>query len=151
MLHPYQCLLACRPSAGSLKAVLVAASGPAIYLFSIPDGSFLSVWPSEGENFIQGHIDIRTAISNRDSLPPEKKRKVSSSGNASDSSSAEIVVDNGANKRQKSRRQGAVAPSVIKLVGTSTGKYIVAVTGEDKGIRVFSLLENGMLEQLSER
>ncbi|KAF2230764.1 hypothetical protein EV356DRAFT_508232 [Viridothelium virens] len=42
-------------------------------------------------------------------------------------------------------------PNVIKLLCTRDEKNIVAVTAEDKCIRVFNLKENGKLEQLSER
>ncbi|KAL9093930.1 MAG: hypothetical protein Q9165_003853 [Trypethelium subeluteriae] len=42
-------------------------------------------------------------------------------------------------------------PNVIKLLSTQDEKCIVAVTAEDKCIRVFNLEEDGKLEQLSER
>ena len=152
MLRPFQCLLACYRSADNLKSVLIAASGASIYSFSIPDGSLLSVWPSRVNSVAKVIVNTGPSISNKESQPPEKRRKLSSSSNVSDSSSAEIVVGNGQNRgRKKSRRRAIIPPGVTKLVGTSNSKFIVAVTSEDKGIRVFSLLENGTLEQSSER
>ena len=151
MLHPFQCVLACFCPTKLVKDVIIAASGSSICSFDTFNGSLLSVWSSEGESSNKSQIDAGTSPPERGLQRPEKRRKLSSSGNASDSSSAEIVVENGRNKRRRPRRQDLISPSIIKLVCTSNCEFIIAVTGEDKCIRVFSLLESGILEQLSER
>ena len=81
---------------------------------------------------------------------PRKRQKLSPPREDS-GSSAEIVVNGGDAEDQNARLKQAIGPPVIKLAGTSDGHHVVAVTGEDKCIRVFELPEDGCLIQLSER
>lgn len=107
--------------------------------------------------------------------PPAKKRRITKD----ESEPSSKVEENGAGqnegekalpktdakkaakepKKKKDNRSEAVAsglgsPAVIALVVTKDGKHVVAVTGEDKSIRLFeNISENGThsLKQLSQR
>ncbi|KAL8706748.1 MAG: hypothetical protein Q9201_000273 [Fulgogasparrea decipioides] len=83
--------------------------------------------------------------------PPTKRQKRSSSDNRSESSSAEIVIEDGKSKPSKSTKPRPTTPNVVNLASTADGQFVVAVTDEDKCIRVFRLSPNGILQQLSER
>jgi tRNA (guanine-N(7)-)-methyltransferase subunit TRM82 len=64
-------------------------------------------------------------------LPPVKRRKLSG---------AEDQEKNGrkkANNRSDAVTSGLESPAVISLAVTKEGRHVVAVTGEDKSIRVF--------------
>ena len=74
--------------------------------------------------------------------PPSKRQKLAPA--LSESSSAEIVVE-------KVESAPPPHPPVVKLAATRNGGYVVAVTGEDKCIRVLQMSANGSLTQLSER
>ncbi|KAL2041451.1 hypothetical protein N7G274_005833 [Stereocaulon virgatum] len=161
MPHPYQCLLYCAQPGRTDGGVLVAASGPYIHTFSAEDGTNLYTWPSDevlkscnekGEDTDHGSETKEEVRSGReDHKRPRKRRRLSPPGEDS-GSSAEIVVDGGSNANgQGAKVKQASHPPVTKLVGTSTGQYVVAVTGEDKCLRVFELLENGSLKPLSVR
>jgi tRNA (guanine-N(7)-)-methyltransferase subunit TRM82 len=161
MLHPYQCLLYCARPGRTDAGVLVAASGPYIHTFSVEDGTNLYTWPShevlkssseKGEDTDHGSETIKEARSGQgDQDRPRKRRRLSPPGEDS-GSSAEIVVDGGSNANGRGAKvKQASHPPVTKLVGTSTGQYVVAVTGEDKCVRVFELLENGSLKPPSVR
>ncbi|MCJ1283735.1 tRNA (guanine-N(7)-)-methyltransferase non-catalytic subunit trm82 [Xylographa opegraphella] len=69
----------------------------------------------------------------------------------SDSTSAEIVIDNDNKKPRKRKANITPVSAVTNIMVNSTGKYIVAVTGEDKCIRVLELLVDNTLLQISER
>ncbi|KAG8527047.1 uncharacterized protein KY384_008476 [Bacidia gigantensis] len=58
--------------------------------------------------------------------------------------SAEILIE-------KPEPSQAPNPPILRLASTSDGAYVIAITGEDKCIRVLKLAENGTLELFSER
>ena len=153
MLTPIQRLLYCSRQGSSRLNVLLAASGPSIRTFN-NDGTCISKWshlePAESTKNTRDRSP--GSHEGKDSeVPPGKRRKVSDAGNASEASSVEVVVENGRKKRRKSKRKDLMVPSVINLIATSDGKHVVAVTGEDKSLRVLELLENGALKQISQR
>ncbi|PYH50069.1 putative tRNA methyltransferase [Aspergillus saccharolyticus JOP 1030-1] len=125
--HPFQCVqYVQRPQA---KLLLVSA-GPRLYSYSAETGQRLASWPQD--------------TGSSDQEPPEKKRKVSSS------ESGPLEEGKAAEKNEKAKT--APAWSNIPIVtSTSNGEYAIAVTGEDKCIRVFQLQDDGSLNQLSER
>ena len=82
---------------------------------------------------------------------PSKRQKLPPTRDESGSSSVEIVVAEDSDNVESTTSQQPSVPPVIKLAGTSAGQYVIAVTGEDKCIRVFDLAANGTLTQLSER
>lgn len=155
MPRPLQCLYYCSRFDEQTN-VIFAASISSIFSFSASDGSLLFSWPQEkrlepSDAIASTTIESKAELPETGAEPPGKRRKLSSSDNISESASTEIVVENGRSKRRKSRGQGSFSPSVIKLVGTSNGKHLIAVTGEDKCIRVFGIQADGLLETISER
>ena len=80
-----------------------------------------------------------------------KRQKLSPAKDESGSFSAEIVVAGDSDNEVSTSSQQPSNPPIVKLAGTSAGQHVVAVTGEDKCIRVFALAAKGTLTQLSER
>ena len=160
MPHPYQCLLYCSRPGQAEAGILVASSGPYIHTFNAHNGTYLSTWPSGQElgksSKDDAMADLGSGLSGgtqtyqENSQRPRKRQKLSPPREDS-GSSAEIVVNGGDAEDQNARLKQAIGPPVIKLAGTSDGHHVVAVTGEDKCIRVFGLPEDGCLIQLSER
>ena len=161
MSHPYQCLLHCHQVSPIEAGILVAASGSYIHTFSAQSGRYLSTWPpledtaqtrSAGQNneneFKVPHMK---RFSQDDAKRPPKRQKLSPAREESGSSSAEIVVAGDSDNGETTISQQLLNSPIIKLAGTSAGQYVIAVTGEDKCIRVFDLAVNGTLTQLSER
>ncbi|KAH8591307.1 hypothetical protein B0O99DRAFT_519576 [Bisporella sp. PMI_857] len=136
---PYQCLKKCGD-------ILIAARGSSIDSFSLKDHSLLSTWrcPStQSSKSLEPAKDTPAPVSQdssasveivtEQSTPPAKRRKLSTSGPEKPNQ------QNG--KRQNNRLEyvssGLEAPAVIALAVTRNGKHVIAVTGEDKSIRVF--------------
>lgn len=159
MSAPFQCLLASPLTPGApQKHLLLGAAGSKIYSFSADTGVLLSSWSHKtGSNTEKEKPASKPSPSKSDTKPtdtvepPAKRRKHAPSGHASDSSSAEIVVENGSKKRRRPKQPIIFGHNVTKLIHTSSGGHVVAVTGEDKCIRVFELHKTGVLKQLSER
>lgn len=160
MSHPYQCLLYCSQPGDVDADILVAASGPYLHTFSVEGGAFLSTWPlknthesSKKDGLVakEAHEAFVALLLDQGSAErPQKRRRLSPSRDNS-GSSAEIVVDDGKDVVLDVQAKQNLNPSFIKLAGTTTGQYVVAATGEDKCVRVFTLSGNGTLIQLSER
>ncbi|RAL06818.1 putative tRNA methyltransferase [Aspergillus homomorphus CBS 101889] len=125
--HPFQCVqFVERPQA----KLLLASAGPRLYSYSAETGQRLASWPQD--------------TSSSDHEPPEKKRKVS----ISEGGSAEVSRPAEVTKEPKPAPAWANIPIVTS---TSNGDYVIAVTGEDKCIRVFQLQDDGSFNQLTER
>lgn len=123
--HPLQCL---RLVQRSPTNILIGSAGSKLYSYSAETGQRLAVWPADVASSETNPVD---AESTPEQGPPEKKRKVSSS---------------------ESQSIEKPAWSNIPIVtGTSNGEHIVALTAEDKCVRVFQLQEDGSFVQLSER
>ena len=159
---PYQCL----QRSGS---ILIAAAGSRIDIFSLEDGSLLSTWKCQPpQNCENGTPAVREAtpkgvLHRSDSSyvdvtvdtpsPPAKKQKLSNSG--IDEPKSNFSQE----KKKKQLRSDAVAsgldaPAVILLAITKAESHVIAVTGEDKCIRVFeNVIEGGVhrLKQISAR
>jgi tRNA (guanine-N(7)-)-methyltransferase subunit TRM82 len=165
---PYQCM-------ARLGNILIAARGSSIDSLNISDGSLLSTWNcpstpipevSNGnatpkkpasevkpalEKSESSSVDVTLDVSGS---PPAKKRRLSK--DEEKQPPKELVSQNPPKKKQNNRSDavasGLEAPAVIALAVTRDGKHVVAVTGEDKTIRVFQSLSNeGYLEQISQR
>ena len=128
--HPFHCVrFVERQQSKGLQDLLVASAGPKIYSYAAVDGRRLAVWPQDGVGSTQE--------------PPEKKRRVSSSD-----------TPGGEGDGQAAGEEAGEAPVLIEwsnvplMVASSDGAHVVALTGEDKCIRVFSVGENGALEQI---
>ncbi|PYI03656.1 hypothetical protein BO78DRAFT_374777 [Aspergillus sclerotiicarbonarius CBS 121057] len=123
--HPFQCFhFVPRPNTN----LLIGSAGSKLYSYSAETGERLAVWPQEVDSANANAVD---ADSGSEQGPPGKKRKVSAS---------------------ESQTNEKSAWSSIPIVTTTTnGEYIVALTAEDKCLRVFQLQEDGSFTQLSER
>ena len=161
MLHPYQCLYYCHQPSQFETGILVGASGCFIHTFNAQDGRYLSTWPSLGkvtqnqsigdQNRDESEVPDRKSTIHDGSERPTKRQKLTLARDESGSSSAEIVVAGDSDDGTSSNSGQPVRLPIIKLAGTSNGQQVVAVTGEDKCIRVFDLAADGALTQLSER
>lgn len=161
MSHPYQCLYYSQKANSTEPGILVAASRSCVDTFSAQTGRYLSTWPSfesteqtrsiEQTKKNEPELPLLKRPSQDDLKWPSKRQKVFPLKEESSSSSAEIVVAEDSKKGEVSSWQQSSSPPVIKLAGTASGKHVIAVTGEDKCIRVFDLEADGTLTQLSER
>ncbi len=159
---PYQCM-------AKLGNIVVSARGSRIDSFTLPEGAFLSTWSSSTlqeeangkpevkptpilQNSESSSVDITL-----DAAPPAKKRRLSKVSREEEEADEKEPGKEG--KKKKNNRSDAVvsgleAPAIIALAVTKDGKHVVAVTGEDKSIRVFESVsedEKQSLKQLSQR
>ncbi|KAL4942173.1 hypothetical protein BDV06DRAFT_192845 [Aspergillus oleicola] len=141
--HPLQCIqLVCKKN-NSSRTVLVASAGAKLYSYSAELGQRLSIWPQDGAE--TPDASVNNAGSNKDIEGPRgKKRKVDPS------SEPERNVNNGAATASATVKKTPWT-SIPILTSTPDGEYLVALTGEDKTIRVFQIEEDGSFVQLSER
>ena len=156
MAYPYQRLLYCYRPEVSISQILIAARGSYLHVFDILSGKCLFTWtPTSGnlstfqKNAAAGSFPVKKDVNENaehDLQPSPKRRKTSPAPQIStESSSTEILVEH-----NDSGRYGHSNP-IIKLAATSDGHHIVVVTGEDKCLRVLRLLDDGSIEQISER
>lgn len=152
MIHPFQRLLICTLGRGSKSRILLAATKSRILSFSLQDGRLLSVWGSsliparDGPNHGDPNVKDKDVTER-----PQKRQKMAPPDDTSESSSAEIVTEDGKPKSSKATEANASNPNLINLAATSDGQYVIAVTDEDKCVRVLRLCIDGTLQQLSRR
>ncbi len=159
---PYQCVV-------KLGNIVVAARGSSVDSFTLPEGSFLSTWSSstlQEEANEKSEAKPTPILQNSesssvnvtlDAAPPIKKRRLSKVSGEEEKVDEKEPAKEG--KKKKNNRSDAVvsgleAPAIIALAVTKDGKHVVAVTGEDKSIRVLeSVSDDGKqsLKQLSLR
>ena len=160
MIHPFQCLLYCSLSEHREDDVVVAAAGPFIHSFSVQPGTLLSSWSSYDQTTLPVKRNDGIVTNSGGSLDtvdieyserPQKRQKLSVIEGDSDSTSTEIVIKGAGHSKASSKGDKRKYPQITNLAASSTGKYVVAVTGEDKCIRVFGFSIGGILKQLSER
>ena len=146
MLQPFQCLLYCPKSGSQQPDILLAASGSSIFSFDVQSGSLLSTWPSPPKR----SLEIGDP-GNRYAERQSERQEISISREASHSGSADIVVGNDLDIDSNANRNGGSSGNVAKLICTSDSKHVVAVTAEDKSIRVFEQAVDGSPTQISVR
>lgn len=144
---PYQCI----EKAGNF---LVAARGSSIDLFSFQDLSLLSTWnpitqdPSTKGTTQSAAKNPATNTSRPPTLrdtdasqrsPTAKRRKLSDGGAAQTAEEREEKIKKTSNSRFDSVASGLEAPAIVALTVTRGGQHVIAVTGEDKTIRVFKI------------
>ena len=159
MMQPFQGLVCCPNASNVRSSILLAASGPYIYSFDAQDGSYLSSWPSQGlerrevalaeVSWAEESTSTKACESTEVERPP-KRRRTSLSRAVSSSTSAEILIESQV-KTDSNKTPQVSHADVSRLICTSNGGHVIAVTGEDKAIRVFQLWEDGSLTQISER
>lgn len=159
MAAPYQLL----EVAGDF---IVAASGHELRTFNINNGTEISVWAcptpvskgkdsseaEPGKVVLEISPESETTEAGTDD-PPTKRRKISDDEEEAkqDGKPAEEKKDRRAKAKQlRPPTNAAVAPNFIAVAVSKDAKHVVAVTGEDKHVRVFEH-ENGVLKQISER
>lgn len=155
MYAPYQCV---HIVGGQY---VIAASGPQLHSFNLADGSKISSWTCPVS---QAQAEASKAVnagstqekkkeesnpeSEQQSDHPSKKRKLTSSTHGTETENAE---SEGTGAKQQGLPVNATArPNVIYLTSSTDGTHVVAVTGEDKAVRVFEH-EHGNLKQISQR
>jgi len=153
---PYQCLKKC----GNL---LIAARGSSIDTFSLEDRSFVSTMncnstyesgfsaPVQDESSTISSSAV-TKTATEQSTPPAKRRKLSVS---EEPEKPKQKSNQGKNHRSDALSTGLEGAAVIGLAATREGHHVIAVTGEDKSIRVFeNILQQDLkheLKQISQR
>ncbi|CAD6445719.1 b96dd60d-7982-450a-a452-0b24cfe3586e [Sclerotinia trifoliorum] len=156
---PYQCLKQC-------GNYLVAARGSSIDTFDVRNGSYLSTWKSpvaesmNRSNTTEQETQTKNEDQNSDtatpefildsSTPPAKRRKLS----ITKGSGEKTVVVQQSKKKTKNSSPKIFEPSPITaLTVTRDLQHVIAVTGEDKTIRVLAWDDtaNKGLKQISDR
>ena len=149
MIVPFQLISYCFRQD---QDIILAASGHQILSFRV-DGSFLSKWSSSEQDALSVSMAIEYDRQDpRDEIepgPPEKRRKVDQE-EVSNTSSAKKATENGKN-RQTLDFKSSASPSIMILCPAPDGLHLVAVTGDDKRLRVLELHGDGRLEQRNER
>ncbi|KAF7170900.1 hypothetical protein CNMCM5623_003366 [Aspergillus felis] len=133
--HPIQCMRYVERQTSGFPNLFVASAGSKIYTYAAETGKQLAIWP-EAANAADSTV-VSVAPSSEGDEPSAKKRKVSPV--------PERIAKGG-------QSETSTAWSTIPILAVSSdGNYMVAVTGEDKCLRVFELEEGGNLKQFSER
>lgn len=152
--HPFQKIAHSGIAVDGIN-LLIAAAGPHIFVFNFSNGAVLFRWPyNDSASGAGGPLSSDEVARPSNGEPPEKKRRISKSrGNGTSpesSSSVEIETERVKGQRRKPKPKPGL-PNVSHLLTTSDGKHVVAITAEDKCIRVFEIGGRGVLTALSER
>ena len=141
MRHPFQCLLARPLQHDRRQELLIAAAGPYLHIYDLHDGNLISSWPQALPSL---------AVLEEDGLPPQKRVKLSPLETESLHEPIISITEPSAKKNGRVKETSAAA-SFNRLAITKTGQHVVAITDEDKCVRVFLLDESGRLGLLNER
>lgn len=154
--HPFQKLCYIRQY-GDI-GLLLAATGPNILSLDLQNGGVLSRWPNDLSQSAERNGDLNSRFMDDD--PPTKRRKLSPSQQQEEerqdsresSISIEFVSERAKGQRRKRKKiVNSALPNVSQVICTVDGRHIIAVTAEDKCIRVLELDVLGRLNLLSER
>ena len=149
--HPFQKICYISNSHGQF---LLCASGSNIYSAELQKGSISASWP------VSDIVDPETLLEGNgqkgEGEPPAKKQKTDPEGqDVSRESSISVDLVTEKQERIKGQRRkpklAVPSPNVSHVIATNDGEYVVAVTAEDKCVRVFQVLKHGVLESRSER
>ncbi|CAI7590963.1 unnamed protein product [Penicillium manginii] len=136
--HPFQCLNYTKQQSSSSAGFLIASAGRRLYSYAAANGQCLDVWPKT--------VQSSSESASEDQVPAEKRRKLSTAPDDQNEESKE--------KPSTKKAPGNQLPewtNIPILLTSSDGKHVVAVTADDKCIRVFSLSEDGKLDEISSR
>jgi tRNA (guanine-N(7)-)-methyltransferase subunit TRM82 len=149
--HPFQCIRYLNGNILHGNSYLIASAGPRLYSLSPKDGHIRAVWPSESQ--IPDNTNSKSTSESDDyHEPPEKKRRLSSSAGPP-YSPQECRTEKTA-KQPPSTTDGpaSINWTTIPLVLVSeASRHVIAVTAEDKSLRVFEVKQDGTLTQKSKR
>jgi tRNA (guanine-N(7)-)-methyltransferase subunit TRM82 len=133
--HPIQCIRYVERQTAGSRNLFLASAGSKIYTYAAETGKQLAIWP-EAANTADSTV-VSVAPSSEGDEPSAKKRKVSPAPEQT---------------AKRGQSETSTAWSTIPILAVSSdGNFVVAVTGEDKCLRVFEIEESGSLKQLSER
>ncbi|KAI1006191.1 tRNA (guanine-N(7)-)-methyltransferase non-catalytic subunit [Podosphaera aphanis] len=149
----YQCLEV-------VGCYLLAARGSCIDVINICDFSVQSTWtlPHVGTQQDEHNSEKRGSKQlpelppievNSTCSPPIKKRKILASENSGEdltSKKSEVVESN-----KQTDHPSKEIPAISSLAATKNGKFVVAVTGEDKSIRVLGVVHDNQVCKLIEQ
>ncbi|KAL4877146.1 hypothetical protein BJY04DRAFT_199027 [Aspergillus karnatakaensis] len=130
--QPFQCIQSFKTKSGS-KNVFVASVGSKLFCYDSESGQRLSVWPQDGADAPNANDESNPEVEG----PPGKKRKVDPSSEQKNTTPA--------------LKQTTAWTNIPILTATPDGEYLVALTAEDKSIRVFQIEENSSFLELSAR
>ncbi|ATY59393.1 Quino amine dehydrogenase [Cordyceps militaris] len=161
MKIPYNCLY-------TYGNVLFATRGGKIHTFRLADGAHIATWKHPDlETYLAADLKASVAaeslpedaddsvMADEAGQPPAKRQKVTE-GEQPDNEDE----DKTGTKRKKRRAKGQGKPKltpvpdrpvIIQLTTTGDGSHLVAVSGHDKAVWVFTHDGNGQLSQLSKR
>ena len=136
------------------EELILAATGPCIQSISRTSGEVLCTWPRD-ETEYESDKDEHNGR-------PIKRRKVEASNSAklgregSDASEADINIIAEGKQRQKGERRrpklpDITLPNISHIIATSNGRHAIAITAEDKAVRVYNISRAGHLRQISHR
>ncbi|KAK5944120.1 tRNA (guanine-N(7)-)-methyltransferase non-catalytic subunit trm82 [Knufia obscura] len=135
--------------------IILAATGTYIQSLSLTTKKPFSIWPRED---VGDPSDDEDLGDDRPAKRPklETGEKPSLRLETSEASEASIDIKVEGKPRQKGERRtpkipDTSLPHVSHLIATSDGKHAIAVTAEDKAVRVFGINKSGNLKQLSSR
>ncbi|KAJ5157033.1 tRNA (guanine-N(7)-)-methyltransferase non-catalytic subunit trm82 [Penicillium canariense] len=137
--HPFRSLKYVKRQHQGLSDVLIASAGRHIYCYEAESGRRLDVWPQHVE--ISSKVASGPKSTSEDQAPPEKRRKLSSPETQAEEKPTEEILNS----------KSPSWTNIPMVLASPDGKYVVALTAEDKCIRVFSLSEDGKLQELSSR
>lgn len=153
--HPFQKL--CYPNPSGDKSLLLAATGPYILSLDLQNGGVLSKWPADTQG-LEESSNTNMNNSHADDESPNKRRKISPSEEVDEqhsresSVSIEFVSERAKDQRRKKKKiVKSTLPNVSQIISTADGAHVIAVTAEDKCIRVYATEPLGRLKPLSER
>ncbi|KAJ5712876.1 tRNA (guanine-N(7)-)-methyltransferase non-catalytic subunit trm82 [Penicillium malachiteum] len=134
--HPFQCLQVAKRGSQGLPDLLIATAGRYLYAYNATNGQRLDAWPQDVGSVTESTSStVQTADAH---APPEKRRKLSSDSEVQE-------------QKQTSNKKAPIWTVIPLVVTSSDGKYVIALTGEDKAIRVFELNIDGKFKELSSR
>lgn len=145
--HPFQCLRYVNRQPAGLSDVILATAGRELLSFDVSSGQRLDVWPQPVDAIPADESSGATTAS-EGQAPPEKRRKLSSPADGGKNAETEPEPEA---KSKESKKDESNSWTNIPLLTVAQSKYAVIMTGEDKCVRVFSLAEDGKLQQLSAR
>ena len=150
--HPFQKI--CYVSNGH-GIFLLGASGATIYSTDLKNGVISSRWPASDNSDILEADSEANGDANEDERPTKRQRVETEGQDGSRESSISVDMVTEKPERVKGQRrkpkQETPPPNVSHLIATKDGDNVIAVTAEDKCVRVFSILRDGRLRVLTQR
>lgn len=144
----------CHASHGG-KDFLFAATGYCIQTIARADGTLLSIWPrDESEDWSGTDDDQDQRHVKRRKLDTTNGSGLRREGSEFSEASIEIIAEGKVRQKGERRRPkipDTTLPNVSHIIASKKASRVIAITVEDKAVRVFSVSRSGGLRQLSSR